>query len=66
MVFIEPLRLSVTAAASILDVSGPALSTLLNGHPSLSPDMALWARATIWARLQRARVWDWISLGLMR
>ena len=30
MAFIEPLRLSVTAAASILDVSGPALSTLLS------------------------------------
>ncbi|MBI4666453.1 MAG: HigA family addiction module antidote protein [Nitrospinae bacterium] len=38
---IEPHGLSVTKAALILGVSRPALSTLLNGRASLSPDMAL-------------------------
>jgi antitoxin HigA-1 len=41
MALIEPLRLSVTAAARILGVTRPALSTRLNGHTALSPDMAL-------------------------
>jgi addiction module HigA family antidote len=41
MEIMEPLGLSVTAAAKILGVTRPALSTLLNGHASLSPDMAL-------------------------
>jgi antitoxin HigA-1 len=41
MEMIEPLGLSVTAAAKSLGVTRPALSTLLNGHASLSPDMAL-------------------------
>ena len=38
---IEPLGLSVTAAAAVLGVTRPALSTLLNGRSSLSPEMAL-------------------------
>ena len=38
---IEPLGLSVTAAARILGVSRPALSAMLNGRASLSPDMAI-------------------------
>ncbi len=38
---IEPLGLSVTAAAEILGVSRPALSNLLNGNADLSGDMAL-------------------------
>jgi antitoxin HigA-1 len=38
---IQPLGLSVTAAAAALGVSRPALSTLLNGHAYLSGDMAL-------------------------
>lgn len=38
---IEPLGLSVTAAAKILRVSRPALSSLLNGNADLSGDMAL-------------------------
>ncbi len=38
---IEPLELSVTAAARILRVSRPALSNLLNGHADLSGEMAL-------------------------
>ncbi len=41
MEVIEPLELSVTRAAEILGVTRPALSALLNGRASLSPDMAL-------------------------
>ena len=38
---IEPVGLSVTAAADVLRVSRPALSSLLNGKADLSGDMAL-------------------------
>ncbi|MBF0428282.1 MAG: HigA family addiction module antidote protein [Magnetococcales bacterium] len=38
---IEPAGLSVTAAATALQVSRPALSSLLNGKADLSGDMAL-------------------------
>jgi addiction module HigA family antidote len=38
---IQPARLSVTAAAVALQVSRPALSSLLNGRSDLSGDMAL-------------------------
>ncbi|MGA2270192.1 MAG: HigA family addiction module antitoxin [Bryobacteraceae bacterium] len=38
---IEPRGLSVTAAARVLRVSRPALSSLLNGRADLSGDMAL-------------------------
>ena len=38
---IEPAGLTVTAAAAVLDVSRPALSSLLNGKAALSGDMAL-------------------------
>jgi addiction module HigA family antidote len=38
---IEPAGLSVTAAATALQVSRPALSSLLNGKANLSGDMAL-------------------------
>ena len=38
---IEPLGLTVTDAAKILGVTRPALSNLLNGNASLSPEMAL-------------------------
>src|SRR5207302_2744118 len=38
---IQPAGLSVTAAAAALDVSRPALSSLLNGKADLSGDMAL-------------------------
>lgn len=38
---IEPLGLSVTAAASALDVTRAALSALLNGRATLSSEMAL-------------------------
>lgn len=38
---IEPSGLTVTAAAAALQVSRPALSSLLNGKAALSGDMAL-------------------------
>ena len=38
---IQPAGLSVTAAAVVLRVSRPALSSLLNGRTDLSGDMAL-------------------------
>ena len=38
---IEPRGLTVTAAAQVLRVSRPALSSLLNGKADLSGDMAL-------------------------
>jgi antitoxin HigA-1 len=38
---IQPSGLSVTAAAAVLKVSRPALSSLLNGKADLSGDMAL-------------------------
>ncbi len=38
---IEPVGLTVTAAAEVLGVTRPAFSSLLNGRSSLSPEMAL-------------------------
>lgn len=38
---IEPYGLSVTDAATVLGVTRPALSALLNERASLSPEMAL-------------------------
>jgi addiction module HigA family antidote len=38
---IDPAGLTVTAAAAVLQVSRPALSSLLNGKADLSGDMAL-------------------------
>lgn len=38
---LEPLKLTVAAAARVLGVSRPTLSTLLNGHSDLSGEMAL-------------------------
>ena len=38
---VEPLGLTVTAAAKVLCVTRPALSNLLNAKASLSPEMAL-------------------------
>ena len=38
---LEPIGLSVTAAAAALQVSRPALSSLLNGRADLSGNMAL-------------------------
>jgi addiction module HigA family antidote len=37
---LDPLNLSVTAAAKALAVSRPTLSKLINGHIGISPEMA--------------------------
>ena len=38
---VEPMELSVTAAAKALGITRAALSAFLNEHSALSPDMAL-------------------------
>jgi antitoxin HigA-1 len=38
---LDPLKLTVTAAAGGLGVSRRAFSSLLNGHAGISPDMAI-------------------------
>jgi addiction module HigA family antidote len=38
---LEPLELSVTEAAEALGITRSALSTFLNGHSALSPEMGL-------------------------
>lgn len=38
---LEPLKLSVTAAAQALGVSRKTLSTILNGRAGISPEMAV-------------------------
>ena len=55
---IDPLGLSVTAAAKGLGVTRKALSELLNGHSGVSPDMAIrlekafGSTAETWLRMQ--------------
>lgn len=38
---IDPLGLSVTDAAKVLGVTRPTISKLINGHASISPEMAI-------------------------
>ena len=55
---LEPLGLSVTEAAEVLDVARHTLSRVLNGHAAISPDMAIrlekagWSSADFWLRRQ--------------
>ncbi|OFX10183.1 MAG: addiction module antidote protein, HigA family [Alphaproteobacteria bacterium RIFOXYD12_FULL_60_8] len=57
---LEPLGLSVTAAASLLGVSRKQMSDIVNGHAGLSPEMAIrldkafGGGAETWYRLQAA------------
>ena len=57
---LEPLRLSVTEGAKILDVTRHTLSRVINGQSGISPDMAIrlekagWSNAGHWLRLQTA------------
>ena len=57
---LEPLGLSVTAAAKVLGVSRKHLSDVLNGHSGISPEMAIrldkafGGGAETWYRLQTA------------
>jgi addiction module HigA family antidote len=38
---LDDLELSVTDAAAVLNVARPTLSNLINGHASVSPEMAV-------------------------
>ncbi len=38
---LEPLNISVTAAAKALGVSRKTLSSIINGHAGISPEMAI-------------------------
>ncbi len=55
---LEPLGLSVTEAAEVLGVARHTLSRVLNGHATISPDMAIrfekagWSSADFWLRRQ--------------
>ena len=55
---LEPLSLSVTEAARRLGVSRKGLSSLVNGHSGISPEMAIrldkafGGGAEVWYRLQ--------------
>lgn len=57
---LEPLGLSVTAAAKALGIARHTLSRVLNGHAGISADMAIrfekagWSHADHWLRLQAA------------
>jgi addiction module HigA family antidote len=57
---LEPLGLTVTAAAKALGVSRQALNNLINGQAALSPEMAIrldkafGGGAATWLRLQAA------------
>jgi len=58
MTCLEPLSLSVTAAARALGVSRQALNNLVNEKAGISPEMAIrmeklgWGTADGWLRLQ--------------
>ena len=55
---LDPLGLSVTEGAKMLGVARHTLSRVLNGHASISPDMAIrlekagWSNAEFWLRRQ--------------
>ena len=57
---LEPLRLSVTEGAKVLDVTRHTLSRVINGQSGISPEMAIrlekagWSNADHWLRLQAA------------
>jgi len=57
---LEPLGLNVTQAARVLGVTRAALSSLLNGRASLSPEMAIrlskafGSTPDTWIRMQAA------------
>jgi addiction module HigA family antidote len=55
---LDPLGLSVTDAAKVLGVTRPTISKLINGHSSVSPEMAIrlskafGSTPEFWLRLQ--------------
>jgi len=56
---LEPLGLTVTAAAEWLGVSRPTLSDMLNGHAAVSPEMALRLEAAGWGKAE-----GWLGIQL--
>jgi addiction module HigA family antidote len=62
---LAPLRLSVTAAAEGLGIARKTLSSILNGHAGISPEMAMrlemagWSTAETWLQMQLQRdLWE--------
>ena len=59
---LAPLGLSMTEAARVLGVARHTLSRVVNGHASISPQMAIrlekagWSNAEFW--LRRQTTWD--------
>lgn len=57
---LEPLGLTVTAGAKALGVSRQALNNVINGHATISPEMAIrlekagWSTAETWLKMQLA------------
>jgi addiction module HigA family antidote len=57
---LDPLRLNVTDAATVLGVARHTLSRVLNGQAGISAEMAIrlekagWSSADHWLRLQAA------------
>ena len=57
---LEPLGLNITEAAKVLGVARHTLSRVLNGHATISPEMAIrlekagWSNAEFWLRRQTA------------
>lgn len=63
--YMEPLNLTVTHLALVLDISRKTLSKILNGHASITPELALRlskafsTSAELWLNLQQAHtLWD--------
>ena len=57
---LQPLGLSITDAAKVLDVSRNSVSRVIHGHAAVSPEMAIrlekagWSTAGAWLRMQAA------------
>jgi addiction module HigA family antidote len=57
---LEPLELTVTEAANVLQVTRAHLSKLVNCHAGISPEMAIrlekagWSTAETWLKMQMA------------
>lgn len=57
---LDPLSLTITDAAKLLNVARHTLSRVINGQAGISPDMAIrlekvgWSNADHWIRLQAA------------
>jgi antitoxin HigA-1 len=56
--YIKPLNVTITQAATALDVSRKHLSSIINGHSPVTPDMAMrlavvfGTEAELWVNLQ--------------